>query len=256
MDANLTPNDGNREIEVVPDAAVLAERAARRFSDVARSAVEARGQFLVALSGGNTPRALYQTLADRFAAQVDWSRVQVFFSDERFVPPTSPDSNYRMSADSLLSHVPISERFVHQVATVDTTPSASAGQYEEGIRRVFHAGLTDVPAFDLILLGLGPDGHTASLFPGTEALSVVDRLVVPNFVPRLDSQRITFTYPLLNAAHCVLFLVEGAGKAERVAEVLAGADLPAAKVHPRAGRLIWLLDQAAAARLPTDGSGT
>lgn len=252
MDTEMSAVSKEPEIVVVRDAESLADTAARRFAELAASAVSATGQFVVALSGGNTPRALYERLAESYVDQVDWSRVQVFFSDERFVPPDSPESNFRMAQEALLSRVPIPERFVHRIATVEVTPEESASQYEEGLRRVSHAGLTDVPAFDLILLGLGPDGHTASLFPGTEALTVSDRLVTSNYVPRLDSWRITFTFHLINGARTVAFLAEGESKAERVAQVLSGADLPAARVRPVRGRLVWLLDQSAAAGLQRD----
>lgn len=244
------------EIVTLPDPRALAEGAARQFIDLAREAVSLRGVFRVALSGGSTPKALFAVLAsDPYRGQVDWERIQIFFSDERFVPPDSPESNYHTAYEALLSHVPVPERFVHRVATVDVTPEESAANYEEGIRRVFAVGLSEVPRFDLILLGLGPDGHTASLFPDTDALHVTDRLVVPNFVPKFDSWRITFTYPLINGAAVVAFLSQGPDKAERVRQVLSGQeDLPAAGVRPSSGRLLWLIDAAAAAQLPDRGA--
>lgn len=253
----MTAGGEARQQVVLPDADALVQEAAQRFVALARNAVSTRGMFRVALSGGSTPRPLYELLAAApYRDQIDWSRMQVFFSDERFVPPDSPESNFHMAYDALLSKVPIPERFVHPVATVDISPQESADLYEEGLRRVFEVGLTEAPRFDLILLGMGPDGHTASLFPDTEALSVRDRLVAANFVPKFDSWRITFTYPLLDAAHTVIFLVRGADKADRVREVVEGtATLPAAGVRVPEGELIWLLDAEAAARLPEGKAG-
>lgn len=239
------------DVVVVPDTAALARAAAERFVQIAREAIESRGQFTVALSGGNTPKAMYAELSGPdFREHVDWEKLQVFFSDERFVPPDSIESNYHTAEEGLLSRVPIPSRYVHRVATVDIEPAEAASIYEEGIRRVFQAADEEIPAFDLIFLGMGPDGHTASLFPGTDALSETAHLVAPNFVPKFDAWRITFTYPLLNAARNVIFLVGGADKAERLAQVLSGgSDLPAAGVHPATGSLTWLVDEAAAVRL-------
>jgi 6-phosphogluconolactonase len=196
---------------------------------------------------------MFERLAAPYRDEVDWSRVQIFFSDERFVPPDSEESNFHTANVALLSRVDIPERFIHRYATVDITPRESAVNYEQGIRRVFEVGQDELPHFDLILLGLGPDGHTASLFPGTEALNNTVDLVVANYVPKVDIWRLTFTYPLLNAAQAVMFLVQGQDKAERVREVLQGdPQLPASGVRPTDGRLIWLLDQAAAGNLRRD----
>lgn len=231
----------------VPDAASMAREAARRFVHETTNTLARAEVFRVALSGGSTPKAMYRLLASpEFRDTVDWSRVQVFFSDERFVPPDSEESNYHSAQEGLLSSVPIRRESVHPVMTVGVTPEDSAARYEASIRSAFGDADSMVPAFDLIFLGMGPDGHTASLFPETDALKITDRIVAPNFVPRLDSWRITFTYPLLNAAKQVMFLVQGPDKAQRVREVLAeGADLPAAGVRPHNGRLVWLLDQSA-----------
>lgn len=239
------------ELRVFPTAEDLAQGAARFIVDQAQEAEQARGVVTLALSGGNTPRATYERLAAPPARDaMPWAITQVFFSDERFVPLDSPQSNYHLAWQTLLSHVPMSPRFVHAVETTGISPQEAAILYQQGIRRVFRVGLTEVPRFDLILLGLGPDGHTASLFPGTAALHELDALVVPNHVPKFESWRITFTYTLINAARVVAFLVEGAGKAEMVQRVLAGdPHLPASRVQPNGGKLVWLLDQAAAAEL-------
>lgn len=250
---NQSNTIGNYRIQIADDASTLADDAARLFVERANEAVQTRGMFYVALSGGNTPRALYEKLAsDMYRDQIDWSLAQVFFSDERFVPQDSPESNGRLANDALLSRVPINERFVHRVATENIPVEAAAANYEEGIRRVFAVGLDETPRFDLILLGLGTDGHTASLFPDTAALTVDNHLVVPNFVPKLDTWRVTFTYPLINAARCVAFLVSGHDKAEMARRVLAlDRDLPASGINPASGDLIWLFDRAAA---PQTGS--
>lgn len=250
MDTGVAPTQGNPDVIVAESPDALYQRAADEFVAAANGSKSPDGMFTVALSGGNTPRALYELLAQEpYASQVPWDRTQVFFSDERFVPLDSAESNGQMASEALLSKVPIPERFVHRIATADTSPDEAAAIYEEGIRRILKADLGEVPSFDLILLGLGPDGHTASLFPNTDALAVEDRLVVANYVPDKDSWRITFTYPLIDAARTVMFLIEGEGKAEIASRVLAGGDYPAARVHPTSGRLLWLLDKAAAGGL-------
>jgi 6-phosphogluconolactonase len=238
-----------REIVVEPDSQALARAAAETFVRLAQSAISARGDYRVALSGGNTPRALFAELAGKDVRdRIDWTRCEIFFSDERFVPHDSPESNYHTAREALLSKVPVPADRVHPVPTDGLDPERSALEYEQEIRRVFGAKEGETPRFDLILLGLGPDGHTASLFPGTSALAVRDRLVAPNFVPTLNVWRITFTYTVINAARNVAFLVAGDDKAERVAEVLEGTqDLPARHVEPVDGRLLWMLDAAAAA---------
>jgi 6-phosphogluconolactonase len=235
----------------------LAREAAHRLVEIGQDAVAARGYFSVALSGGSTPRAMYAQLAEPpLRDYLDWSKVDIFFSDERFVPPDSEESNYHTAKENLVAQVPISGGRVHPYSTVDISPEDSAQQYEEVIRRVVTAGDRALPAFDLILLGMGPDGHTASLFPDTGALRVDDRLVAPNYVPKMNTWRLTFTYLLLNAGRTVMFLVQGDDKKERVREVLGGgSSLPAAGVLPSDGRLVWLLDAAAAAELDADLPG-
>jgi 6-phosphogluconolactonase len=244
------------KVRVVADVQSMAQEAAGIAVTSAQEALPSLPFFRIALSGGNTPRPLYEKLAaEPFRGQIDWERLQVFFSDERFVPPDSPDSNYRMANQALLSRVPIPGSFVHGVPTLDISPEGAAQLYEENIRRVFELDEISVARFDLILLGMGPDGHTASLFPETAALSVTDRMVAANFVPAHQSWRITFTYPVLNAARRVLFLVAGQDKADAVGRIFSGdQSLPAARVEPTEGDLIWLLDQAAATNLPDEAT--
>jgi 6-phosphogluconolactonase len=238
-----------RRLEVSESPEGVGRAAADLFCQIATHSIQDRDEFRVALSGGSTPKILYRVLAgDAYLQKVDWSRTHVFFSDERFVPPESLESNYRSALDGLLSKVRIPPGNVHPVPTVNIDPDAAAQQYSKLIE-------SDVPGdpwprFDLIFLGMGADGHTASLFPGSDALRIDDRLVAPNFVEKLKSWRITFTFPLLNAGRTVLFLVTGEDKAARVEEIAAGADYPAARVKPDQGELVWLLDSAAASRLP------
>jgi len=254
VDPGLAAEVGQPKLRVFSDPTELASGAADLFAGTVKQAAAKRGMARIALSGGSTPKAMYDALAVSSAESgIPWDKVQVFFSDERFVAPESDESNYHLAQVHLLSKVPIPDRFVHRVATVDVSAAESAGMYEEGIRRVFEVGLDETPAFDLVFLGLGPDGHTASLFPGTEALGEMERLVVSNYVPQLESWRITFTYRLINAAAEVAFLVQGQKKAGRVAQVLRGdADLPASGV--RSSRVLWLLDRGAASefREPAD----
>jgi 6-phosphogluconolactonase len=241
------------ELVIMENPQALAQEAARRFVEHGDRAIADHGVFLVALSGGSTPKAMYEALAEEpYRSAMNWDRTQAFFSDERFVPPDSDESNYHTAHVAMLSKVPIPERNIHKVATVDIGPEESAANYEEGIRRVFHVAESDVPRFDLVLLGIGPDGHTASLFPGTQALTENTRLVVPNYVPKFDSWRITFTYRLINAAGAVAFLSQGPDKAERLRQVYdRQADLPAAGVHPSDGTLSFWIDRGAAAQLQT-----
>jgi 6-phosphogluconolactonase len=247
---------GSRSVRVYEDAAALARAAADLFVASATRARAARQQFSVALSGGSTPRSLYTLLAaPPYRDQVDWSSTLVFWGDERCVPPDHPDSNYRMATETLLSHVPIPPSHIFRMQAELPDPAAAAARYEETLRSAFALAPGAWPRFDLILLGLGPDGHTASLFPHTTALAVADRLVVANPVEKLNTTRLTLTAPVINNAAAVVFLVAGADKADPLAAVLEGPsrrnDLPAQLVAPAHGELIWLVDRAAAAQLKT-----
>ena len=239
---------------VAPDAAALMRVAAEDLAARAAAAVRARGRFGVALSGGSTPRALYALLADAaapFRARVPWEAVQVFFGDERHVPPDHADSNYRMAREALLAHVPIPPESVHRVRGELADAEEAALEYEAELAEAFALRDGERPRLDLALMGMGPDGHPASLFPGSPALDEARRLAVEPFVPKLGAQRVTLKLPVFAAARAVVFLVAGADKAGRVAEVLSGRApaLPAARVRPDDGDLLWLLDAAAAASL-------
>lgn len=254
------------DIVVFPDRSALARSAATRFVAIAQSAIRARGKFTVALSGGSTPRDLFTLLATQeFASQIDWSRTHLFWGDERGVPPDHPDSNFKMANDTLISRVPVPAENVHRIHA-EIAPEDAAREYAETIRKFWdterispQSPLTKgdtgdrIPAFDLVLLGLGPDAHTASLFPHTPALHETARWVVAQYVDKLKTDRITFTPPLINAAKNILFLVAGADKANAVQAVWRGKyspdEFPAQLIQPTKGIVVWLLDQAASANL-------
>lgn len=247
------------DVRVLPDVAAVRRAAAEEFSARTEAAVGARGVAFVALSGGSTPRGLNTLLADEaepFRARVSWARLHVFWGDERTVPPDHPDSNYRMAHDTLLGRVPIPPAHVHRIAGEDPDPARAAESYARELREIFgaHARLkAGWPRFDLVILGMGPDGHTASLFPGTDAVHETSRAVVAPWVPKLHSHRITLTPPVLNRADRVLFLVTGSDKAEALAAVLEGPyqpDVyPSQIVRPAASPSTWLVDHSAASRL-------
>ena len=234
------------------DQEALADEAARAFVTLAGAAVTMHGRFRVALSGGSTPRALHQRLAAQYHDAVEWERVEIFWGDERFVPPDDPESSFRMARETLLAHVPVPAAHIFPYATVGGTPEAAARAYAETLQARFG---DELPRFDLILLGMGADGHTASLFPGhSEVVEPSDALVVAvHDAPKPPPDRLTFTLRLINAAANVMFLVGGADKALALRDVLLGtpdvARLPAQGVRPERGTLTWLVDTAAAQKL-------
>jgi 6-phosphogluconolactonase len=231
----------------------LFEAAAEEVVRAANQAVAQRGRFTLALSGGSTPKNLYTLLATNARTSLPWDRTYFFWSDERHVPPSDPESNYRMAEEAMLSKVPVAASNVFRVPTENPDAADAAEAYEQALRKFFTVEAGQLPRFDLILLGMGPDGHTASLFPETAALRERSRLVVANWVEKLKTSRITFTLPLLNAARCVAFLVSGTDKASVLHEVLEGnapgEQYPAKLVRPADGKLIWFLDRAAASGL-------
>jgi 6-phosphogluconolactonase len=244
------------QVIIMSDASVLAVEAARRFVAVATESVARKGRFSAALAGGSTPAGLYRLLAESpFREQVDWRTMLLYLGDERCVPPDDPRSNTRMIREALLEGIAASPATV-RVPPTELTPPEAAVAYARQLRRDFRLQGAARPRFDLILLGLGDDGHTASLFPGMPALDERRRLVVATDVPayvRPQVPRISLTLPVLNAAERVMFLVSGASKAAAVAAVLGGPPpdvaLPARRVQPRSGQTTWLLDRAAAAEL-------
>ena len=244
------------ELRVVPDAAPLFHAAATEFVSAAAASVETKGSFSVALSGGSTPRGMFALLAgDEFRGQVRWDRVFFFWGDERHVPPDHADSNFRMAREALLSHLSLREDQVFRIHGENPDPAAAAYEYEKTTRQFFGLAEGQFPRFDLVLLGMGPDGHTASLFPGTKALIEQTRVVVSNWVGKFNTHRITMTAPAINSAARVLFLIGGEDKAPALKAVLEGplepSQLPAQLIQPRDGSLLWLCDRAAAQLLQT-----
>src|SRR5437879_4199365 len=208
------------EIRVLASSQEVFELAAEEFVRQTNDAVSKRGRFTVALSGGSTPKALYQLLVERYAAKLPWAQIFFFWGDERHVPPDHPDSNYRMAFEALLSKVPIPSENIFRIHAEEKDADIAAREYEQTLAPVFHLKSGEFPRFDLMLLGIGPEGHTASLFPGTRALREKKRLVVANWVDKLNAYRITMTLPVLNHSACVLFLVSGRDKANILREVL------------------------------------
>ncbi len=241
------------EIRILTEGTELADEAADLFVWFGQQAITARGCFRVALSGGSTPKALYAALTrPPISSQLDWARVQFFFGDERCVAPDHPESNYALADQFLFRPLKLPEAGIFRVDT-QAAPTV-ADTYEAILRKQFDAAPPAWPRFHLILLGMGEDGHTASLFPGSPALQERTRLVVPSTAPKGIAQRITFTFPLINQAEAVMFVVTGDGKASPVRAVLepqkgATVACPAGSVNPTAGRLIWMLDEAAASQL-------
>jgi 6-phosphogluconolactonase len=236
---------------VFPDQPGFIDGAADFIVDCAAQAIADHGRFTIALSGGGTPRPIYVRLATTdYRDRIEWSKVHIFFGDERCVPPDDSRSNYRMAREALLDHVSLPSDHIHRLQG-ETDPPQAALLYEQELQHLFRS-LT-FPVFDLICLGLGDNGHTASLFPGTAALREKERWVVAQYVEVMATWRVTFTAPLINAARHIVFLVEGAGKAEVVWRVLAGPYqpdvLPAQLIQPVNGQLHWLADAAAASKI-------
>jgi 6-phosphogluconolactonase len=239
--------------QTAPDVAAAA---ADLFASTAATAATARGVARIAISGGGTPKAMFALLADRSApyfARIPWDKLELFWVDERCVPPTDSDSNYRMTSEAMLSKVPLPAAQIHRMEG-ELDPETAASRYEAELRTAFRLEGAETPVFDLVLLGMGDDGHTASLFPHTAALDEITKLVVANHVPQKDTWRITLTSPVINAARSVAFLIEGAAKADVLAEVLLGPrdpeSWPSQLIRPESGALTFLLDTAAAAKLP------
>ena len=239
------------EVRTFPTTAELFRTAAESFCALGQQAIREHGRYTVALSGGNTPRGLHHELATTFASQLPWEKVFFFWGDERHVPPDFPESNFRMAKETLLSKLPVPTDHVFRMP--GELPDAEQGAliYEQTLREFFHLSGGGFPRLDFILLGLGPEGHTASLFPGTKAIEEKQRWVVGNYVGEHSTWRITCTYPVLNNGANVMFLVDGASKAEIVHTALKdpSAHLPCQGVQPHNGELMWFLDHGAGAKL-------
>ncbi|MBI2821307.1 MAG: 6-phosphogluconolactonase [Acidobacteria bacterium] len=245
---------GKHWVDICDDVQEISWLAGQHFVELAKESLATRGLFSVALSGGSTPKRLYSLLAGRhFQHRVPWSRLYLFWGDERFVPPDHQDSNYRMVKEALLSKVPVPVENIHPVSTDRESPEHAATEYEQTIREFFNISLGQFPQFDLVLLGLGTDGHTASLFPGTAVLSERRRLVAALYVDKPQPHRLTLTVPVFNHAANVIFLVSGEGKASILKSVLQGEyqenGLPAQLINPTQGRLRWIIDRGAASDL-------
>ncbi|MGA3343950.1 MAG: 6-phosphogluconolactonase [Terracidiphilus sp.] len=247
---------------VEPDSAALARRAVEYFVEMAGEAVEAQGRAHIAISGGSTPKAAFELLADPnqpWRQRMPWEMLDLYWVDERCVPPDDAESNYRMTREALLDHVPLKPDQIHRIEG-ELEPEAAAVRYEEELRSSFHLDGAGSPRFDLVALGLGSDGHTASLFPHSQAIHETNRLVVANRVPQTGASRVTLTWPMINRARSVFFLVSGQEKASVLKEVLTGPHdperLPSQLIWPSSGILTLILDKAAAALLPpTDEEG-
>lgn len=250
---------------VYPDGETLSRHAAAYLTARLTQSVQERGRARIALSGGNTPRRMLELLTDpnaEFRAQIPWNQLEIYFVDERAVPPDHAESNYRMVRESLLDKSPIQPAQVARMLG-ELNPQRAAALYETDIRMRFRLEGAEIPRFDLVLLGMGDDGHTGSLFPHTEAIDTLGRIVVANHVPQKNIWRITLSWPVLNQARDVFFLVQGSGKAEVLQRVLQGPfdpeSLPSQLIRPASGKLTLFLDSAAAALLPpprADGFGS
>lgn len=245
----------NREVRILADANAIAQTAAAEFLEAAQEAVREKDSFCVALAGGSTPKALYGLLSNNplLRAKVPWSKTQFFFGDERHVPPDDAESNFRMATEAMLAKAPVDPKQVHRIKGEKTNAAEAAEEYEQELRASFGLEADQLPRFDLVLLGMGAEGHTASLFPGTKALKEERRLVVSNWVGKLYTDRITLTPPVLNNAARVIFMAHGAEKAPALKAVLEGPyepeQLPAQMIQPKRGRVMWLVDPAAAGML-------
>jgi 6-phosphogluconolactonase len=241
----------NREVRILPDATAIAKRAAQKFAEAAAAAVKEKGSFSVALAGGSTPKTLYGLLVNDPAlrAQVPWDKMRVFFGDERHVGPDHPDSNFRMATEAMIAKSPLKPEQVKRIKGEYPDTEQAAREYEQAIRSSFKLADGQLPRFDLVLLGMGSEGHTASLFPGTRALHEKQRIAVSNWVGKLLTDRITLTAPAINNAVHVIFMVAGADKAPALTAVLERAyepeQLPAQLIQPTNGTLLWLVDTAA-----------
>jgi len=241
-------------VEIFKNAAELAQQAAQLILTQSQLGVARNNLFTIALSGGSTPKRLYELLADptqQFRSQLPWDRIHFFWTDERHVPPDHPDSNYRMVREAMLVRAPVPPTNVHRMLSEKPNASEAANDYESQLRDFFHPPAGELPRIDFILLGLGPEGHTASLFPDSEVLQETQRWVAAPWIAKLNSYRLTMTLPVLNNASTVVFLVSGSEKAEILREVLKGEPdrFPAQRINPTNGALSWLVDENAASKL-------
>lgn len=251
MPEGLKRSEMTRMVEVVADADELARSVAQLIVAHSKVAISRSGLFTIALSGGSTPKRLYELMADPnevFRSQLNWSKTHFFWTDERQVPPDHAESNYHMAYEAMLAHVPVPASNLHRVLSEETDPLQAARDYESQLQTFFSLETGQLPRFDLVLLGLGTDGHTASLFPGSELLQEKQQLVGAAWIEKLKSYRFTLTLPVLNNASTIAFLVSGAEKANVLHQVLQQTShaLPAQLINPTSGSLVWFVDKAAA----------
>jgi len=243
------------EVRILPNAAAIARRSAEEFIKAANTAVSARGVFTVALAGGSTPKALYSLLVNDpgLRAQVPWEKLQIFFGDERHVPPDHKDSNYNMAREAMFSKAPLKPQQITRIKGEESDTEKAALEYEQALRAYFQLKEGQLPCFDLVLLGMGDEGHTLSLFPGTKALHPGSRLVVRNWVGKLYTERITLTAAVVNQARQVILAITKADKAMALKAVLEGPyepeQLPSQLIQPESGKVLWLVDPDAGSML-------
>ena len=248
----------NPEIEIVEDLSAVSRKAAQIIVGRIAEALSDKSYFSIALSGGSTPKTLFNLLVEdeSFRARIPWNKIHFFWGDERHVPPDHAESNYGMANDTMLAKAGVLRENIHRVRAEAPDAAEAAEAYERELQEFFQLSERQLPVFDCVLLGLGLDGHTASLFPETDALCEQERLVVANWVEKLQTNRITMTVPVFNNADMAIFLVSGLEKAEILKRVLEGSQgpelLPSQLIRPRQGRLLWIVDLAAASRLPPD----
>ena len=242
------------QIRRVSDSQEIALVAAQTIVQIAQDTIKRHDRLTIALAGGSTPKGLYHLLAsDAFRSQIPWEKIHIFWGDERHVPPDHPESNYRMAQETLLSQIPLPPHHIHRIHSELPNASEAAEQYEQEIKECFQVKSQEIPRFDVILLGMGPDGHTASLFPGTAAVHETERFVVAPWVEKFKTYRMTLTPPVLNEASQIIFLVSGSDKSETLQEVLEGDFQPDTHpvqiVRPIQGEVLWLIDEAASGSL-------
>jgi 6-phosphogluconolactonase len=251
----MTAEKPNREVRILDDGATIAKYVAQRVVEIATKAVTEKGSFDIVLSGGSTPKTLYTLLVDDLAlhSQFPWNKTHFFFGDERHVKPDDAESNYRMANEAMLSKAPLKPEQIFRIKGEYTEAAQAALEYEQVLMSHFKLSAGQFPRFDVVLLGMGPEGHTASLFPGTKALNETHRLVVHNWVGKVLMDRITLTAPAINSAANVIFMITGADKAPALAAVLEHVyepdQLPAQLIQPANGDLLWLADTAAGSLL-------
>jgi len=247
----LVRTEGERNVQILPDLEAISHEAASLFVNASRDSIVTRKKFAVAISGGSTPRRLYTLLGSSpYCDQVDWHKVHFFWADERCVPKEDEASNFKVAFDRLLSKVPVPDGNIHRIKGGED-PEKAARDYEADIRKFF--GASGLPVFDLVLLGMGEDGHTASLFPGSKSVEETARLAVVVYLDKPNWNRITLTLPVLNNAAQILFLVAGSSKAAVLSEILSDGEkkreFPAGRITPVQGKVTWLIDREAAGRV-------